>query len=130
MRNLTLLSLFALLNALLLSGCIYKLDTQQGNIIEAEQFSKLEAGMSKAQVRDLLGSPTLIDPFREDRWDYVYYFRNGATGKEEGKRISMFFENEVLVRTQRAVLNLEFEEFISSTDTDTVKLPPEQPIDE
>ncbi len=53
-----------------LSACIYKMDIHQGNVVDADRVDKLELGMSRRQVVDLLGSPQVLDPFHTQRWDY------------------------------------------------------------
>jgi outer membrane protein assembly factor BamE len=63
------LSLLALLT-FSLSGCLYKMDIHQGNVLDQEQIDKLRTGMNKNQVIALLGSPQLTDPFHSQRWDY------------------------------------------------------------
>jgi outer membrane protein assembly factor BamE len=84
--------------ALMLGGCsIYKLDIQQGNIVEQEQLDKLKVGMDKGQVRFLLGTPLVTDPFHENRWDYVYSRRHEG-GERELQRVTVFFENEAVAK--------------------------------
>ena len=64
--------------ALLLSGCgLYRMNIQQGNVITQEELSQLRPGMSQAQVQDILGTPLLTDDFRQNRWDYVFYLKEG-----------------------------------------------------
>lgn len=64
--------------ALLLSGCgLYRMNIQQGNVITQEEISQLRPGMSQAQVQDILGTPLLTDDFRQNRWDYVFYLKEG-----------------------------------------------------
>ena len=77
-----------LLAALAVTGCatvdeylptlrsfgVYKLDINQGNYLSQDMVDKLRVGQTKAQVRQLLGTPLLLSPFRENRWDYVYEF--------------------------------------------------------
>ncbi len=90
--------------ALVLSACgstewgfPYRPNIQQGNWITAEQVERLEPGMSREQVRFLLGTPTLQDIFRSDRWDYPYYHKPGY-GETEQRRFSVWFEGDSLVR--------------------------------
>ena len=58
------------------SGCsnfgVYRLDIQQGNLVTQEQVSKVKPGMSRLEVRNILGTPLLQDSFNGNRWDYVY----------------------------------------------------------
>lgn len=59
------------------SGCAYRADLAQGNFVEQENINKLHYGMSAEQVRFILGTPMLVDPFDNSRWYYVHYFREG-----------------------------------------------------
>ena len=82
--------------ALALSGCIYKLDVQQGNVVTQESVAKLKKGMTKSEVRNTLGTPLLMDPFHGNRWDY--YFSAQERGRTmERTRFSVFFDNDRLV---------------------------------
>lgn len=92
--------LFALL-ALALTGCqlIYKLDTRQGNVIEQKQLDKLELGMTREQVKFLLGTPIAASPFREDRWDYAGYYRTHR-GKVFSRTVSLYFDGDTLARME------------------------------
>ncbi|MFT0850436.1 outer membrane protein assembly factor BamE [Achromobacter sp. F4_2707] len=78
-------------------GFPYRPNIQQGNWITSEQVARLEPGMSREQVRFLLGTPTLQDIFRSDRWDYPYYSKPGY-GDIEQRRFSVWFEGDYLVR--------------------------------
>jgi outer membrane protein assembly factor BamE len=79
--------------ALLLPGCVYKIDIQQGNYVPQDVAARLKTGMTKAEVRLLLGTPLLVDPFHNNRWDY--YFSNVKGRKaEETTRLTIFFEND------------------------------------
>lgn len=77
----------------------YKIDIQQGNIITQEMIAKLKAGMTRSQVRFVLGSPLVIDPFRGDRWDYVSLYQK--QGKDvERRRVTVIFDDDKLVRIE------------------------------
>lgn len=90
-----------LLCASLVSGCSpHKLEIQQGNIITEEMLAQLEPGMTARQVRFLLGSPQLQDPFHPNRWDYIYSLR------QDGERIAyrhlvLHFDDDVLDSIER-----------------------------
>ena len=87
-----------LLACLLAAGCslVYKIDVQQGNFLTADAVQKLKNGMTKAEVRSVLGTPLLNDAFHANRWDY--YFSNEQRGKpQEGKRFTVMFENDKVV---------------------------------
>nr|VFK39154.1 MAG: Outer membrane protein assembly factor BamE, lipoprotein component of the BamABCDE complex [Candidatus Kentron sp. SD]VFK39816.1 MAG: Outer membrane protein assembly factor BamE, lipoprotein component of the BamABCDE complex [Candidatus Kentron sp. SD]VFK78831.1 MAG: Outer membrane protein assembly factor BamE, lipoprotein component of the BamABCDE complex [Candidatus Kentron sp. SD] len=78
-----------------LSGIIYKIDIQQGNVVTQEMLDKLERGMDKRKVRFILGTPLVVGVFNKDRWDYVYSFQSGG-GDREQSSLSLFFENDEL----------------------------------
>jgi outer membrane protein assembly factor BamE len=83
------------------SGCTpYKMEVQQGNFISQEMVSQLKQGMTRDQVRFVLGSPLVVDPFREDRWDYVYTRTPANSSKTETRRLSVIFANDVLARVE------------------------------
>jgi outer membrane protein assembly factor BamE len=69
----------------------YKLDIQQGNYITADAVKQLKQGMTQEQVRNILGSPLILDPFRADRWDYVFHYQQ-ANGKTDTRRAAVFFK--------------------------------------
>ena len=69
----------------------YKIDVQQGNVLTQEMVSQLRPGLSKDQVRFILGTPMLLDMFHADRWDYVYRLQKGSTGVVETRKFSTFF---------------------------------------
>ncbi|PSJ45896.1 outer membrane protein assembly factor BamE [Zobellella taiwanensis] len=84
--------------ALPLAGCglVYKVDIPQGNYIEEKQVAKLRQGMTKEQVRFLLGNPMSLDGFNHDKWVYIYYFKPGR-GELEQKQLTLDFSNDALV---------------------------------
>ncbi len=75
----------------------YKMEIQQGNFVSQEMVSQLRPGMSKEQVRFLLGTPLLTDIFHGERWDYVYW-REDAAGKREQRKLAVFFDDGKLAR--------------------------------
>ena len=93
----------------LISGCSfdsvvglvdpYRIDIRQGNYVDQEMVAQLRRGMSRDQVRYVLGSPLVVDMFRSDRWDYVYRFRPGS-GEAQQRVISLFFAGDVLDRIE------------------------------
>jgi outer membrane protein assembly factor BamE len=78
-------------------GFPYRPNMQQGNWITAEQVAQLQQGMTREQVRYILGTPTLQDIFRSDRWDYPYYNKPGY-GKEQQRKFTVWFEGDSLAR--------------------------------
>ncbi len=89
---------------LVLGGCNllkpYKLDIQQGNVLTQEMVDKLRPGMTRAQVRYVLGTPLVADPFHKDRWDYFYSYKKGVEAVPESRRLTLLFEGDVLRRVQ------------------------------
>lgn len=90
--------------ALLLAACgvprlitPYRMDIQQGNYISQEMVSQLRRGMTREQVRFVLGTPLLADIFHADRWDYVFY-RDVLGGVREERKIAVVFEDGRLAR--------------------------------
>lgn len=75
----------------------YKVDIQQGNFITQQDVAKLQAGMTKEQVRFILGTPLLNDAFHANRWDYVYRLLR-ADGQINQSRYTVIFENERVAR--------------------------------
>ena len=69
----------------------YKIDVQQGNVLTQEMVSQLKPGLSRDQVRFILGTPVLMDMFHANRWDYVYWLKKGNTGVVEKREFSVFF---------------------------------------
>ena len=91
----------ALAAALMFGGCVYRLDTQQGNLLDDEQVQQVEVGMTRSQVRFLLGTPMVSDPFSRDRWDYMYFYRHGHGGKVRKSHVVVFFDGDVVSRIDR-----------------------------
>jgi outer membrane protein assembly factor BamE len=93
MRNVFLLAALAML----LSGCsVYKLEIQQGNVVTQEMIDKLKPGMTRSQVRYVLGTPLVTDPFHPERWDYYYYLRHSKDKTGESRHVTVIFKNDVL----------------------------------
>jgi len=81
----------------------HKIDIPQGNVLTQEMLDKLKPGMTPSQVRFILGTPLIVDPFHNNRWDYVY--RLEKEGKVvENRRITVIFEEERLKLLQGDVL--------------------------
>lgn len=79
-----------------LTGCSsYKMDIEQGNIVTQEELNQVKQGMSPADVQMVLGTPLLRDDFNQNRWDYVFYLKQGnGTTKKQG--VTVFFNNGVV----------------------------------
>ena len=81
----------------------YRIDIQQGNVITQDMVSKLKPGMTRQQVRFVLGTPPIADTFHQDRWDYVYYLNKGGKLAEH-RRLVLLFEGDNLKRIEGDVV--------------------------
>ena len=90
--------------SLLSSGCswikfpgVHKIDIQQGNILDQEMVDKLQLGMTKAQVKFVLGTPLIADTFNQNRWDYPFR-RLSAAGVETKEDVVVYFDDQGLLK--------------------------------
>ncbi|MGQ7959459.1 outer membrane protein assembly factor BamE [Pseudomonas sp. SP16.1] len=95
LTSLSLTGLFAL------AGCsfpgVYKIDIQQGNVVTQDMIDQLRPGMTRRQVRFIMGNPLLTDTFHADRWDYLYSIQPGGTQRLQ-ERVSLVFDgNDQLI---------------------------------
>jgi len=81
----------------------YKIDIQQGNVVTQDMVAKLKPGMTKAQVRFVLGTPLITDAFHANRWDYVYRYQKAGKLTEE-RKLALFFDQELLQRVEGDVV--------------------------
>ncbi|MEB0044165.1 MULTISPECIES: outer membrane protein assembly factor BamE [unclassified Pseudomonas] len=89
-----LLTSFTFVGLLALAGCsfpgVYKIDIQQGNVVTQDMIDQLRPGMTRRQVRFIMGNPLLTDTFHADRWDYLYSLQPGG-GERQQERVSVIF---------------------------------------
>lgn len=78
---------------------LYRPDIQQGNVVTQEMVNQLHLGMSKKQVRYLLGTPLLVDLFHQDEWHYLYSLESPRAPNQQ-QRISLYFQNDNLQRIE------------------------------
>jgi outer membrane protein assembly factor BamE len=97
--RLTALSLVAA--STLLSGCVYRMNIQQGNYLEGRTVDQLQVGMTRSQVRYLLGTPMVPDAFDKERWDYLYFFKRGRVHRPEERHLIVWFKDEKVERFER-----------------------------
>ena len=88
--------------SLMLSACIrpFQPNVQQGNIINNSDLAEIQYGMNKQEVLFILGTPLVIDPFNESRWDYYYSNNNKRTRETETRLITAFFDGDKLIKLQ------------------------------
>ena len=82
--------------AMLASGCVYRASISQGNLIKQDDLDQVEIGMTRNQVRFLLGTPMIDDPFHSDRWDYVYYLKIGRKDADFQRWVSIEFTDNIV----------------------------------
>ena len=92
-----------LLLSLLATGCVYRMDIQQGNLLDPEQIDQVQVGMTRSQVRFLLGTPMVIDSFNPDRWDYVYRLQRGHERKIDKHHLVVWFESDKVTRIEELI---------------------------
>lgn len=100
MRKLILLSL-VLITVTAASGCVYRASISQGNLIEQEDLDQVEVGMTRNQIRFLLGTPMVDDPFHAARWDYVYYLKMGRKDATFKRWVSIHFDDNIVSEIQK-----------------------------
>ena len=72
---------------------LYKIDIQQGNVLEQDMINKLRPGMSMDKVKFIMGSPVIIDPFHNDRGEYIFSYQKGG-GVREQRHITLHFDDD------------------------------------
>lgn len=79
----------------------YKINVQQGNFLEEREVDQVQPGMTRSQVRFLLGTPMVEDIFNSNRWDYIYYLKVGRTGEIYTRHFIVFFEGDEAVKIEK-----------------------------
>jgi outer membrane protein assembly factor BamE len=77
-----------------LNACVYRIDVQQGNLLEDNDIDAVQVGMTRSQVRFVLGTPVVEDAFHHDRWDYIYYYRQGRSRVADRRWLIVYFDGE------------------------------------
>ncbi len=85
----------------LASGCIYRMPVQQGNFLEEKELKQVQIGMTRTQVRYLLGTPMVADPFQNSRWDYVFTLKQGSISKAQRRHFVVHFADDKVVKLER-----------------------------
>ncbi len=85
----------------------YRINIQQGNFLEEEDVDQVQAGMTRSQVRFLLGTPMVEDLFNNDRWDYFYYLKIGRTQEVYTRHFTVYFEGDQAVRVDKDLGNTQ-----------------------
>ncbi|UZE24533.1 outer membrane protein assembly factor BamE [Pseudomonas sp. B21-056] len=125
-----LLTSFTFVGLLALAGCsfpgVYKIDIQQGNVVTQDMIDQLRPGMTRRQVRFIMGNPLLTDTFHADRWDYLYSLQPGG-GERQQERMSVIFNaNDQLVSLSGDFMpGVSRDEAIMGKDSGTTVTPTE-----
>jgi len=96
-RTLAPLLAFCLLG----SACVYRINIRQGNFLDQAAVEQVKPGMTRSQVRYLLGTPMVADTFDKERWDYIYYLKKGRTRKVDSRRVTVFFDGDKVARIDK-----------------------------
>ena len=106
------------------ASLLHKIDIQQGNVIDQEMLNQLKPGMDKKQVKFIMGTPVLIDPFHNERWEYVYSFQEGGTVREQ-RHITLHFENDKLayISGDIEISNIPRQEYKTITEENAIIVP-------
>ncbi|MGB7740676.1 MAG: outer membrane protein assembly factor BamE [Steroidobacteraceae bacterium] len=83
------------------AGCVYRPNIQQGNLVKTEDIDQVTAGMTRSQVRYLLGTPMLADPFDPQRWDYIYTLQRGREKGWDRGHFIVRFEGDKVSRVEK-----------------------------
>ncbi len=83
------------------AACVYRINIQQGNYLDPAALEQLVVGMTRSQVRYLLGTPLVPDAFQQDRWDYLFYFKRGRLREPEQRHVTVYFEEDKVTRFER-----------------------------
>ncbi len=87
----------------------YTPDVVQGNFISSEQYAKLQVGMSREQVRQIMGTPLLASYFHANRWDYIFEFKRSGQVMGKDRHVTVFFDGDKMVKFEGDALPTEVE---------------------
>jgi outer membrane protein assembly factor BamE len=87
--------------SLLGSGCVYRINIQQGNFLNQSAVDTVKEGMTRSQVRYLLGTPMVADSFDKERWDYIYYLKKGRSRHVDSRRVTVYFDGDKVARLDK-----------------------------
>ena len=93
--------LLALVLCLSGTACVYRINIQQGNFLDQAAVDQVKPGMTRSQVRYLLGTPMVADSFNKERWDYIYYLKKGRTSHVDSRRVTVYFDGDKVARLDK-----------------------------
>jgi outer membrane protein assembly factor BamE len=83
------------------SACVYRINIQQGNFLDQKDVDQVKDGMTRSQVRYLLGTPMVADSFDKERWDYIYYLKKGRSRHVDSRRVTVYFDGDKVARLDK-----------------------------
>ena len=86
---------------MLASACVYRINVQQGNFLDQAAVEQVKTGMTRSQVRYLLGTPMVADTFDKERWDYIYYLKKGHSRKVDARRVTVYFDADKVAKIDK-----------------------------
>ncbi len=104
----------------------YKIDIEQGNVLTKEVVNRIRPGMTKRQVKFILGTPIIASSFHKHRWDYVYSLKKGGKKKITTKTMSLFFLNDRIVRIEGSIKPEFSDQPVQKQTTKVVEVNPEK----
>ena len=87
--------------AALTPACVYRINIQQGNFLDQAAVDQVKAGMTRSQVRYLLGTPMVADSFNKERWDYIYYLKKGRNSHVDSRRVTVYFDGDKVAKLDK-----------------------------
>jgi len=101
---------------------VYRVDIQQGNVIDQETVNRLRPGMDKNQVQFIMGTPAIHDPFHAEQWDYLYTLSERG-GPREQRRVRIYFEDGTLARVEGDIVPAAVDDTATLRQSRTVEVP-------
>jgi len=83
------------------SACVYRINIQQGNYLNQDAVDQVKAGMTRSQVRYLLGTPLVANVFDRSRWDYIYYLKKGHSRHVDSRRVTVYFNGDKVTKIDK-----------------------------
>jgi len=82
-------------------ACVYRINIQQGNFLDQKAVDQVLNGMTRSQVRYLLGTPMVADSFNKERWDYIYYLKKGRSRHVDSRRVTVYFDGDKVAKLDK-----------------------------
>jgi outer membrane protein assembly factor BamE len=82
-------------------ACVYRINIQQGNFLDQKDVDQVKDGMTRSQVRYLLGTPMVADSFDKERWDYIYYLKKGRSRHVDSRRVTVYFDGDKVAKLDK-----------------------------